>query len=192
METKPTIWFCSDHHFFHNKEFIYKPRCENSVEEMNESIIKMHNFFVKPEDTVYMLGDVGLNGTPEEILDCVRKLNGKKYLCIGNHDSDKRLEVYAASGLFEDIQMAYRIKYKKKTFILSHYPTIVSNFEEDKPIYNIHGHLHSKELFHENLPGCIQISMEQNYCIPISIDEIILKITTYKTRRAIAKSEDTV
>lgn len=184
-----TVWFCSDHHFFHNKEFVYKPRHANSVEEMNENIIKMHNLFVKPDDIVYMLGDVGLNGTPEEILDCVRGLNGRKFLCTGNHDTNQRLKAYAASGLFEDIQMGYRIKYKKYYFILSHYPTIVSNFEEDKPIYNIHGHLHSEQFFHENLPGCIQISMEQDYCDPVSIDEVIERI---KAHKAIIKFEATV
>ena len=50
---------------------------------------------------------------------------------------------------------------------------LVANFDDPKPIWNIHGHLHSPEHFHDNLPHCFQVSMESNNCYPISIDEIV-------------------
>ena len=37
------IWLISDTHFNHNKEFVWKARGFNSVEEMNETIIKNVN-----------------------------------------------------------------------------------------------------------------------------------------------------
>ena len=40
MECARMIWLTSDLHFFHNREFVYKPRGFNSVEEMNEKIIQ--------------------------------------------------------------------------------------------------------------------------------------------------------
>ena len=34
------VYFCSDFHFCHDRDFIYKPRGFDSVYEMNEQIIK--------------------------------------------------------------------------------------------------------------------------------------------------------
>ena len=43
------IWLTSDLHFLHNKEFLYKPRGFDSVEEMNEAIIERHNVLVEED-----------------------------------------------------------------------------------------------------------------------------------------------
>jgi calcineurin-like phosphoesterase family protein len=51
---------------------------------MNEAIIKNWNDVVKPEDTVYCLGDISLSFKPIEIYS--GRLNGTKYLVPGNHD----------------------------------------------------------------------------------------------------------
>ena len=53
-----TIWFTSDTHFFHNKNFVYEPRGFTSVEEMNEEIVKRWNEKVGPNDIIYLLGDI--------------------------------------------------------------------------------------------------------------------------------------
>ena len=52
-----TIWFTSDLHFNHDKEFLYKPRGFHNVIEMNESIIEVYNKFISKDDIVYILGD---------------------------------------------------------------------------------------------------------------------------------------
>lgn len=82
----------------HNREFIYKPRGFDSVDEMNDTIIANHNNVVKPEDDVYLLGDLLLGGPDnlEKGLEMIRSLNGRLHLVRGNHDTDKRWEAYAA------------------------------------------------------------------------------------------------
>ena len=55
------IWFTSDTHFGHIKDFLWSPRGFNSIEEHDEIIIKNWNELVAPEDEVYHLGDVMLN-----------------------------------------------------------------------------------------------------------------------------------
>ena len=50
-------WWTSDYHFSHANIIKYCDRPFESVEEMNEAIIKRHNERVKPEDTVFFLGD---------------------------------------------------------------------------------------------------------------------------------------
>ena len=54
------IFLTSDLHFGHNKEFIYKVRGFNSIEEMNEAIIERWNSVVNNDDDVYVLGDLML------------------------------------------------------------------------------------------------------------------------------------
>ena len=55
--------------------------------------LEKFNSKVKPEDTVYILGDtmLGDNATGEE---CLAKLNGHKIMILGNHDTVKRIEIY--------------------------------------------------------------------------------------------------
>ena len=167
------IWFTSDTHFFHNKEFCYGERGFSSPEEMNEEIIKRHNELVNEDDVVYFLGDCGLTAHVDDIIYCLGKMNGTKYLIIGNHDSDARIVNFIKSAVFKDVLFGDRFRYKKIEFIFSHYPMLVANFDDPKPIWNIHGHLHSPDHFHDNLPHCFQVSMESNNCYPISIDEIV-------------------
>ena len=80
------IYFSSDTHYFHARIIEYCKRPFNSVDEMNSEMIRRWNEVVKPEDTVYHLGDFAL-GKSEQIAPIVQSLNGKKYFVPGNHDS---------------------------------------------------------------------------------------------------------
>ena len=53
------IWFTSDLHFCHDREFIYGPRGFKSVHEMNDAIIKNFNDTVAWDDDLFILGDSG-------------------------------------------------------------------------------------------------------------------------------------
>jgi len=80
-----TTWFTSDTHFGHKRIIELSNRPFDSVENMNEQLVENWNYFVKPEDTVYHLGDVAL-GSFLESLAYVGRLNGIKHLVVGNHD----------------------------------------------------------------------------------------------------------
>ena len=54
------IYFTSDLHIGHDRDFIWKERGFSSVEKHNEEILKRWNEVVKPEDTVYILGDLAM------------------------------------------------------------------------------------------------------------------------------------
>ena len=75
------IWFTSDLHFNHDKEFIVQARGFKTVEEMNKAIIKRFNSKVAPEDIVYILGDtiMGDSAAGEEL---VKQLNGHKVFSL--------------------------------------------------------------------------------------------------------------
>ncbi|AXF52508.1 MAG: hypothetical protein [Caudoviricetes sp.] len=175
-----TIWFTSDFHFNHDKEFIWKERGFSSVGEMNDRIIERYNEVVKDDDEVYILGDVMMGDRYAYIYEVLRELKGKKYLAYGNHCTNKRLEFFEEHKFFKDVQMGYRIKQGKKTLLLTHYPTLVSNSTKDE-VYNLHGHTHSTSVL-SDIPKCINVSVDAWNCYPANIDEILEVIKNEKQR----------
>jgi calcineurin-like phosphoesterase family protein len=172
------IYLCSDWHFCHNRDFIYKPRGFNSVEEMNTAIINRHNTIVKSNDDVYCLGDLCLNND-EKGLECISKLNGNLHIICGNHDTNKRRTRYKLElpNVFE-VCDAKTLRYNNQSIYLSHYPTITSNFDGDKPlryrVINICGHTHTKDKFSDMDKGIIyHVDMDAHNCTPVSIDKIL-------------------
>jgi len=82
--TKMGIWFTSDTHFYHKNIIKFTNRPWNTVEEMNNALINNWNEVVKPNDTVFHLGDFAFtsNGNWKKLIN---ELNGKIYLILGNH-----------------------------------------------------------------------------------------------------------
>lgn len=56
-----------------------------SVEAMNEYMISRWNKKVRKNDEVVILGDFSID-KGEKTNELLRRLNGRKYLIIGNHD----------------------------------------------------------------------------------------------------------
>ena len=167
------IFLTSDWHFNHDKDFIYQPRGFTNVEEMNETIIKNHNSMVGPEDEVYALGDLMMRDN-ELGKECISRLNGKIHVVRGNHDTDSRVEIYKNIPNIVEVCEAKFLKFKKWLFILSHYPTLVGNGDDPKPVFNCHGHTHSPEIF--QFPDCYNVNPEAHNNFPILLDDIKAQI----------------
>lgn len=159
------IYLISDLHFNHDKEFIWKARGFNSVEEMNESIVKSFNEIVQDDDIVYILGDLMMGFLTEE--KWLPQLNGEIHYIIGNHDTTNRLKYYEELGFICE-GYATVIQYKHHSFYLSHYPTLVQNTTDDR-IHNIHGHTHSTNFREFLLSFNVAVDAIKK---PISIEEI--------------------
>ena len=93
MERK--IWFTSDPHFGHQKEFLWGPRGFGSSLEHDEAIIRNWNSVVDCDDDVYVLGDFML-GDNDYGIKCINRLTGKIhfFLChypviTANYDDQK-------------------------------------------------------------------------------------------------------
>ena len=171
------IYVTSDLHFCHDRDFLYGPRGFDSVEEMNKEIIKRWNSVVNYDDTVYVLGDCMLNDNIEG-LKCLKQLKGNIFIAIGNHDTDARISLYQNCYNVKDVQMAYRIKHNNQTYYLSHYPTIASNHDEDKPlsrrVINLCGHVHTRDRFCDMDKGLIyHCELDAHDCYPVKIEDIL-------------------
>ena len=170
------IWVTSDWHFGHNKTFVWQARGFNSINEMNETIIKNHNLVVDEDDDVYVLGDLIL-GYPDN-LDYVRRLNGKLHIVRGNHDTNQRWELYKTLPNVVEMDNAIYLQYKKYHFYMSHFPTITSNNDYDKPLsqrtLNLCGHTHTTDPWQDADKGYIyHCEVDAHNCYPVGIEAIL-------------------
>lgn len=174
------IWFTSDLHFNHDKDFIVQARGFKSVEEMNKTIIERFNSKVAPEDIVYILGDtiMGDSAAGEEL---VKQLNGHKVFLLGNHDSRPREEIYNKYGI--EVCHAKVIKLKKKSFYLSHYPTITANYDEPHPVINLFGHTHQTTNFYNDNPHMYHVGVDSHDCYPVLLEDILESIKIKKEKQ---------
>lgn len=112
-------YFTADPHFFHEKIIEYCNRPFDNAEEMNETIVKNYNYYVKPEDTVFFLGDIGFS-KQQLLKDLIARLNGSKILILGNHDNSGR-NTYLNMGFAAVLDSAI-ITIGKHKVSMSHHP----------------------------------------------------------------------
>ena len=181
MEKK--IWFTSDTHFGHNKEFLFGPRGFNSSEEHDEAIIKNWNELIAPEDEDYHLGDVML-GDNEHGLNCLRRLNGKIHLILGNHDTENRVILYEDCPNIVEISFAKEIRFGKIYLFLCHYPVITANYDDQKAwakhLFNIYGHTHQQTQFYNDNPYMYCVCLDAHNNKPVELNEILESIKAKK------------
>lgn len=165
------IFFSSDLHFCHNREFLYKPRGFSSIREMNEELIKKFNKTLHYTDSLYLLGDLMLNDDLQG-MKLLKSIPCKKYIIIGNHDTAARVNNYVNTFNCKVLGYADMLKIsKRKSLYLSHYPTMVGNYDEKNRVC-LHGHTHSKDKFQYGDYGCINVSVDAWDNKPVSLDEI--------------------
>lgn len=168
------IFFTSDLHFCHDKEFLYGPRGFSSVEEMNEAIVERWNRVVTEFDQVYVLGDLVLNDN-EKGVEYIKRLNGSIHVILGNHDTKTREQIYVGLQNVAKVSFAERIKCDGITLFLTHYPCITSNTQKEslsQTVFNLHGHTHSKEVYDESIPCAYNVALDAHDCTPVSFTEI--------------------
>lgn len=84
----PKIWFTSDWHLGHTKEFIYLNRGCKSIDDYNNWALKQINILAKLNDLIIHMGDMSLTSTYPEFLEYISKIKCNNiYSIIGNHDN---------------------------------------------------------------------------------------------------------
>lgn len=177
------IYFTSDWHFNHNRPFIWADRGFNSVQEMNERIIENHNKIVKPNDIVYCLGDCCLGDSIEENKKLIERLNGTLYLIRGNHCTEARNQMYTScKNVIDCGRYAFVLKDKKWNFYLSHYPTAIGNYDDEKihnKFYCLCGHSHTTDKWKDfNSMKSYHVELDAHNIFPVSLEEIKADIRT--------------
>lgn len=183
--SEQNIFFTSDTHFGHENIIKYCNRPFNSVEEMNDTLIKNWNSVVKENDIVFHLGDFGFIGI-QEFKRIKNQLNGKIYLITGNHDR-KMLHngVIKFLNLFEYIGPELYINIDGQKIYLNHKPYLCfdgSYGRTDKTwTWQLFGHVHSgpntmtgldcQRLVHL-FPTQYDVGVDNNSFTPISFERV--------------------
>ena len=94
------IRYIADLHFGDENIIAYDNRPFLSVSEMNEALIERWNRVVGKDDLTWILGDFCV-GSAEDWAGILDRLNGRKALIVGNHDSREAIE--KLRDRFEDI-----------------------------------------------------------------------------------------
>ena len=178
------IFVTSDWHLSHDKEFIWKARGYNSVEEMNYDLIKKHNSLVTANDDVYVLGDCCL-GMLEQNRELISQFNGRLHIILGNHDGPIRQKMYIELPNVVECVWAIMLNYHKYHFYMSHFPTLTGNLEKEslkQMTLNLYGHTHQNTNFFEDIPYMYHVGVDSHNGFPVSLDNIIeeIKMNFYK------------
>jgi len=171
----PNIFLTSDLHLCHDREFLFKPRGFDSIDDMNNAIVNNWNTTVNTDDEVYILGDIMLNDN-EKAMELLKTLNGRIHIILGNHDTDNRVQLYNTLPQVIDIKWADMLNYNKFHFFLSHFPSLTGSLEHEylrQMTLNLFGHTHSKNRFYNDMPYMYNVAMDAHGCTPVHIDQII-------------------
>lgn len=174
-------------HFNHDKDFIYKARGFDSIQEHDIAIIENINEVVDKDDELYILGDVWLGRDIEYGQLCLEAIKCDNiHIVCGNHDTDKKIEAMLMCENVVYIAQAARLKYKKISFFLCHYPTITDNYDDVddgkfiQHTVNLFGHTHQSERFYtlgnQMNPYMYNVSLDAHSNYPVSIDAVIDQI----------------
>lgn len=180
-----SVFYTADTHFGHERIIELCNRPFDSVEEMDQQMVKRWNEVVREDDIVYHLGDV-TGGSTKPLVN-VRLLNGRKILIAGNHDAChpmhrqwlKHLPLYLEAG-FEAVMPFAKRKAAGVTFLLSHLPyqnggdhTLGERYTQfrlpDLGLPLVHGHVHT--LFKERGNG-LNVGVDQWDFYPVREDVV--------------------
>ncbi len=141
-------YYISDCHFFHERmNAAMDNRGFSTLEEMHEYMINKWNSRVRPGDEVMILGDFSI-GKGTETNEILARLNGRKFLIVGNHDKYLQDRKFNQSH-FIWIKDYWEAKDNGRKVILSHYPIMCYKGQyrfgkDNNPItYMLYGHVHN-------------------------------------------------
>lgn len=136
---------------------------------MNEALITTFNKYIKPNDTLYLLGDITNRIRVDEANQLIKRLNGKKILCRGNHDKQYDPELFA--GIYDFLELHL----DGINLSLMHYPMM----EWSKSRYgslHLHGHMHNTSDYNlEQKLASIRrydVGVDANNYAPVSFEMI--------------------
>ncbi len=165
-----TTFFTADTHLA--DAHILRMRAFDDIGRHDEVLIARWNARISPDDDVWHVGDVFGGIGRDRCASLFARLNGIKRLVIGNHDSNRVLELPWAAPPVDHIRLVLRSGSGAEVRLyLSHYP-MRSWPGLWRGTRHLHGHTHSI------LPGTSQscdVGVDAWDYRPASLDEIVAR-----------------
>jgi len=115
-------FFTADTHFGDAHILRQRGDAFASIEAHDEALIAGWNAVVTPEDEVWHLGDFASDTSREHCEYVFARLNGRKYLVRGNHDTNRVLRLAWAEAPVESARLtACDAEGREWRFFLAHY-----------------------------------------------------------------------
>jgi len=178
------VFITSDYHIGHKNILTLTDRWKycDSIKEHDELIISRHNSIVDKKDIVYDLGDFSFTGSVDYTVEVLQRLNGKRVMLWGNHDTNLRkafnrgmLDSMINSGKLQligpsdkSMHTTLTINHNKQKYHLSHY-----SFRSWPGAF--HGAIHLYGHSHNNLPGIynsMDVGVDTSNLYPWNIEDI--------------------
>jgi len=149
-------------HFGHANIIKLTGRPFDNVADMDRALIENWNAVVKPEDTVYHLGDFAYRSSKDVESAYVSKLNGRLVRVQGNHDP----KGWGADYL--------SVKCDKVKVVLFHYP--IEEWDGWwRGAVHLHCHTHKPEFISGERRG--NVGVDSTNFIPMRLDEAVARLT---------------
>jgi calcineurin-like phosphoesterase family protein len=153
----------SDQHLGHYNIIKYCNRPFETLDEMNETLIANWNNTIKPNDTVFFLGDLAF-GKNSKTDHWINQLNGNIIFFRGNHDASSKIQFFTSAI----------VTFGEIPFYLTHDPY---NVPDTWRGWIIHGHHHNNipdryPFIHHRLKT-VNVSVELTRYAPVNINTIL-------------------
>lgn len=185
------VFFWSDLHLRHNRDFIYEPRKFKTVQESDETLLRRWRENITDRDIVFLLGDTVFGANGEEYLNGLfQKLPFKElFIMPGNHFAgykqlfnhtvmqhiDPSLPIHP-NKVVNFIPNYFEIFVNGQAIVMSHY-AIVSWNGCSKGSWLLHGHNHNNLTL--DLGKAIDLGVE-NCPDPQSFEDITKRMNEKK------------
>jgi calcineurin-like phosphoesterase family protein len=188
LEMNQRLWFTSDTHYNHANICSATTRWVNpltlrefdSLDKMNDAIVNNINDNIGQDDILFHLGDWSFGG-----FDSIRKFRNRIvckniHLILGNHDEHIERNKHDVQSLFSSIQHYINLDVRRPNgkfvdkfrFVCMHYP-IASWDNMNQGVIHLHGHIHLPKHLRVGNGRSLDVGMDGNNLIPLSLDEIL-------------------
>ena len=166
MLRSPTTLFIGDCHFDDKNIMTHREWGNKTSAEHDEAMMENIRSAVNKRDTLVMVGDIA-NSVPG--LEMVKSIVcGKKTLILGNHDTDKRMNLAVLAHYYQSIYSTITFKGE---FVLSHVPINKQCFRNAS--VNVHAHQHNVSM---NDPDYFSVSADMIDFKPITENELLERV----------------
>jgi calcineurin-like phosphoesterase family protein len=168
------VFFTSDQHFGDHRRLFIDRRPFASVEDMDRAMRERWNAAVRPDDTVWHLGDLTRLREPGRLDDLLSSLHGEKHLIIGNNDGPATLAWpgWRSVGHYAEIAVDGR------SLVLCHYAFRTWN-GMGRGRLNLHGHSHGRL---RPVPRQYDVGVDAWDFTPVTLGEILARGSTRPAR----------
>jgi calcineurin-like phosphoesterase family protein len=158
------IWVTADQHFGHANIIRMCRRPFQTLNEMDDEMIRLWNSRVGIEDTVYHLGDFAFGGGRGA--NVLMRLNGVKHLIRGNHDPKGGIAGWTSVQQYFELYLGER-----KSAVMSHY-AMEDWHGMTRGNVMFHGHSHGQL---RGVTGRLDVGVDSVGFAPITLEEAVVR-----------------